>query len=139
MSLPAGDLDATYCHRELESSYEAWLDLSVDHVVPRYLVRVAGFPSEWIEDLLNLVTCCRGCNEFLNGYRVSVEVPPNLAAFLVLRDTVLADKRSRAAKRHDAERHRFDLWQHTLGRVPAQRAAAARDPLVSKNLPADFR
>src|SRR5205807_3637420 len=52
-----------YCGRDLAESYEAWLNLSVDHVVPRNAIAV-GVPEEWIEDLLNHVTCCRVCNEF---------------------------------------------------------------------------
>ena len=47
-----------YCDRDLFASYEDWLNLSVDHVVPRNAA-AAGIPVEWIEDLLNHVPCCR--------------------------------------------------------------------------------
>jgi hypothetical protein len=66
---------------------------------------------EWIEDLLNHVTCCRACNEFLNGLRVEVTPPDSLSAFLALRDDILADKRNRATSRHRIERDRFNTWR----------------------------
>jgi hypothetical protein len=95
-----------YCARDLAGSYEAWLDLSVDHVVPRNAIAV-GVSVEWIEDLLNHVTCCRACNEFLNGLRITVVPPTDLAAFTELRDFVLSVKRERAIERHRVERTKF--------------------------------
>jgi hypothetical protein len=102
-----------YCDRDLGESYEAWLDLSVDHVVPRNALAV-GVSGDWIEDLLNHVTCCRACNEFLNGLRVTVTAPTDLAGFLRLRDAILAQKRERARQRHALERAKFGLWREAL-------------------------
>lgn len=101
--------NCAYCNRDLSASYEDWLDLSVDHVVPRNAV-AAGVPSEWIEDLHNHVPCCRACNEFLNGFRITVDIPTDIVGFLALRDSVLDAKRVHACRRHDVERERFDTW-----------------------------
>lgn len=96
-----------YCGFDMASPYEAWLNLSVDHVVPQHLAK-AGWPREWVLDLINLVTCCRACNEFLNGYRVQdLTPPPSLDAFLDLRDRVFAEKLGHAQKRHAVERERY--------------------------------
>lgn len=96
-----------YCGFDMASPYESWLSLSVDHVVPRHLTR-AGWSREWVLDLINLVTCCRACNEFLNGYRVAETTPPqSLDAFVQLRDRVFAEKLSHAQKRHSVERERY--------------------------------
>lgn len=59
----------------LSEPYEAWLDVSIDHVIPRGTVKRLGYPQDWVEDIANLVTSCRACNEFLNGYRVVVGDP----------------------------------------------------------------
>ena len=74
-----------YCG--LGGSYEGWLNLSVDHVVPRGDGKKLGYPVEWIEAITNLVTCCRACNEFLNGYRVKEQPPETLDGFYDLRDS----------------------------------------------------
>jgi hypothetical protein len=88
-------------------SYEAWLDLSVDHVVPQHLIK-AGWPPDWVLDLINLVTCCRACNEFLNGYRVpSLQAPLSVDAFASVRDQVFGEKLQHAQTRHSVERERF--------------------------------
>jgi 5-methylcytosine-specific restriction endonuclease McrA len=101
-----------YCDRDLAATYESWLDLSVDHVVPRN-GKSAGIPDEWIEDLHNHVPCCRACNEFLNGFRVTVAVPDDIAGFLALRESILEAKRIHALKRHRTEREKFDTWRRT--------------------------
>ncbi len=102
--------DCAYCGRDLSETYESWLDLSVDHVVPRNAVG-AGFPAEWIEDLHNHVPCCRACNEFLNGFRMATEVPADIIGFLALRDSVLEAKRARAEDRHRRERQNYQRWK----------------------------
>jgi hypothetical protein len=95
-----------YCGFDMATPYRHWLDLSVDHVVPVYLQRV-GWDRLWLLDLINLVTCCRACNEFLNGYRVVETMPPTLSEFVGLRDRVFADKKAQALKRHAEEDRRY--------------------------------
>ena len=92
-----------YCGRNLARPYEAWLDLSVDHVVPGYL-STSGYPAKWIKGLSNLVTCCRACNEFTNGYRAPDHPPTTFGEFATLRDQCFRDKRDLANRRHAAER-----------------------------------
>lgn len=105
--------DCVYCGRNMAAPYESWLDLSVDHVVPNHLVG-AGWPREWVYDLINLVTCCRACNEFLNGYRVIDTAPPaTFAEFVAIRDRVFDEKAARAADRHAVERGRYTAARAT--------------------------
>ena len=92
-----------YCGLEMDTTYEGWLHLSVDHVVPSHLAN-KGFPAAWIEDITHMVTCCRACNEFLNGYRVSDEAPVDHGAFLALRDRHFVAKHDAVRKRHADER-----------------------------------
>jgi 5-methylcytosine-specific restriction endonuclease McrA len=96
-----------YCGFDMANPYENWLNLSVDHVVPQHLTK-AAWPQEWLLDLLNLVTCCRACNEFLNGYRVTETIPPSsLSEFVAIRDHVFVEKLQHAQKRHAVERERY--------------------------------
>ena len=84
------------------------------HVIPASAVCDLGYPKEWIEDLVNLVTACRACNEFLNAYRVSDPVPADLEGFFDLRDRHFRAKRDWVLERHKRERERYDAWRESL-------------------------
>ncbi len=101
--------ECAYCGLEIGASYESWLSASVDHVVP-VSVSWSREHSDWIGDITNLVTCCRACNEFLNGYRVRDDSPANLQEFYDLRDRHFTQKRKHAMKRHADERSWYDGW-----------------------------
>lgn len=99
-----------YCDRELSEPYEAWLDISVDHVIPVETVKRLGYPRERVDDLANLVTCCRACNEFLNQYSVNDDVPGTVEEFFDLRDQHYLKKREMARGRHRREREWHRDW-----------------------------
>ena len=99
-----------YCGRDLGGPYESRLDFSVDHVVPTNTIG-CGYPKDWVDDLLNLVACCRHCNEFLNRYEVDEPPLDGLEAFCALRDRVFLDKRKRTGVRHEQERAYYDAWR----------------------------
>jgi hypothetical protein len=91
-----------YCGLDLRK-YEAWLAISVDHVLPQYLAK-QGWRADWLSDLANLLPCCRACNEFTNGYRVSDAPPTTTDAFFDLRDGHFEMKRTMALAAHARER-----------------------------------
>ena len=97
-----------YCGYDMSATYEAWLNLSVDHVIPAGDARRLGYPVEWFEDVANLVTSCRACNEFLNGYRVTDVPPATVEEFFDLRDIHFARKRAWVLARHREERGWYD-------------------------------
>ena len=99
-----------YCARDLAESYEAWLDLQVDHVIPRSAIKL-GFREGRIDDIANLVICCAACNAFLNRHTVKDRPPDDLQMFFDLRDRVFEEKRRKARKRHDQERQ---FWTKKL-------------------------
>jgi len=98
-----------YCGRDLACSYEAWLNISIDHVIPR---STAWYHEreDWVEDIINIVTCCRACNEFLNRHRVQEPRPDDLSAFVDLRDKVFSKKETLALNRHKEERAWYERW-----------------------------
>ena len=101
-----------YCGHDMGASYEAWLHLSIDHVIPSGTVKQLGWPREWVEDIANLVTCCRACNEFLNGYRVAEPSPETLDEFFALRDKHFIAKRAWVIERHTRERNAYQRWMN---------------------------
>lgn len=104
-----------YCGRALGEPYESWLDFSVDHVIPVGTVQ-RGYSREWVSDLINLVTACRACNEFLNQYKVDDPPPSDVEEFCVLRDRHLLAKKAWVQTRHQQERARYARWRD--GRSP---------------------
>jgi hypothetical protein len=113
-----------YCGVELGASYEAWLAFSVDHVIPGSTVKALGYPGEWVHDVINLVTACRSCNEFLNGHRVNDPVPATLSEFCDLRDRHFIAKGMWAIARHATERERYEAWRGST----SDSASSAPDP-----------
>jgi len=104
-----------YCGLDLVHSFEYWLLLSGDHVVPQGAARAAGIPIHFYEDIANLVLACQGCNGFLNRF------VPDLSTegeewtedqFIQLRDRIFVERRSLIAQRREIERKLFEsaLW-----------------------------
>ncbi len=92
-----------YCGLDMASDFRAWLQLSVDHVVPHQMAG-QGFDRRHVESVSNLVTCCRACNDLGNRYAP----PPGPAPttddeFLALRDSVFRDRRAMILKRRAEE------------------------------------
>jgi hypothetical protein len=87
----------------MAATFENWLQLSVDHVIPRQMVRL-GFPVELIEDITNLVTYCRACNDFGNRFTVAGQPPTTDEAFYDLRDRIFAERRAAIAAKRESER-----------------------------------
>jgi hypothetical protein len=104
-----------YCGKDMAESYDAWLDLSVDHVVPECTFAKWGDDCRsWAWTYANAVPCCRACNEFLNGYRVTESAPTDEDSFLDIRDKVLEEKRKRALDRHAKEQEDYVSWYKSL-------------------------
>jgi hypothetical protein len=47
-----------YCGQEMETAYEAWLALSVDHVIPTGAGKRLGYPIEWMRKRPGSSVCC---------------------------------------------------------------------------------
>ncbi|MCV0384727.1 MAG: HNH endonuclease [Erythrobacter sp.] len=99
--------ECVYCGLDMRESFESWLQLSVDHVIPRQMVS-RGYPMHLVEDITNLVTCCRACNDFGNRFVVPDAPPATDEAFFDLRDRVFRQRRAAIAIRRKQERAIFE-------------------------------
>lgn len=115
-----GQTRCAYCGLSLVDSYEHWLMLSVDHVVPAKAGEAIGIPSEWLDDYCNKVLCCSACNGFGNGYALpaSAQRPSSVEEFCRLRDDVFLQRRQIILTRHEKERDVFSRkpWETPLDR-----------------------
>ena len=95
-----GQASCAYCWMSLVDSYEHWLLLTVDHVVPvsekdRKDGHRLGIPKCWHESYSNIVLACSGCNGFRNRYEVSWQKAKESwgeSEFFELRDKVFQEK-----------------------------------------------
>ena len=71
-----GETACAYCGLSLIDTYEHWLLLQVDHVVPVGEAIRLGVPHEFYEDLCNHVLACSGCNRFDNRHAVDCAPRP---------------------------------------------------------------
>jgi hypothetical protein len=97
------------CGLDMAAAFENWLQLSVDHVIPHQMAAAwAGAPTaRLVEDITNLVTCCRACNDFGNRYTVQGGAPATDEAFYDLRDGVFAERSAMILARRNQERALF--------------------------------
>jgi 5-methylcytosine-specific restriction endonuclease McrA len=106
-----------YCGFEMSYDYSTWLSISVDHVIPagNKMTPWASDRKSWIENRINLVTCCRACNEFLNQYPCNDPMPNALDEFVKIRDKVFREKKKKALGRHRKEREWYEEYVHSHG------------------------
>jgi len=108
--------ECAYCTRDLISTYESWLHLQVDHVIPRYLAK-HNYKSvkKWIESIPNCVICCAACNAFLNKFEVDADPPKTADDFFSIRNQIFTKKKNQATERHKKECEMYkEKW--ALGR-----------------------
>ena len=95
-----------YCGLDMRASFGNWLQLSIDHVIPRQM-KNAGFDPALVEDITNIVTCCRACNDLGNRYTVNAPAPTSEAEFYDLRDKVFAERKAMILRRREEERAHY--------------------------------
>ena len=118
-----GQHRCAYCGIDLTASYENWLTMTLDHVVPVSVGKALEIPKEWLEDYSNAVLACAACNTFANHYRPdrSVSAPQSFLAFFALRDRIFAERHKLIAEVRREERRYFDSrpWEGPRARQPS--------------------
>jgi hypothetical protein len=98
-----------YCRLGLVERFEYWLQIHLDHVVPRDVCKRWNLREDWWDDYTNIVLACAACNEFDNQYEPqAIECPQTLEAFHNVRDRVFQDRRARILACRNDERGFFD-------------------------------
>lgn len=105
-----GQTRCAYCQADFASSYETWLTMALDHVIPANVCVKWGVAVEWREDCANKVLACASCNSFRNRYKPASgeSVPDTLGAFFALRDRVFTERKGLIMKRHQEEKQFFE-------------------------------
>jgi len=106
-----GETRCAYCGMDLTDSYERWLLLSLDHVIPRQVIAKRGEAwREWVDNIHNLVTCCLPCNTFLNGFRLREDrpAPASFEEFREIRDAEFTRRKQWVLERHAQEQQQYE-------------------------------
>jgi len=105
-----GQTRCAYCGVDFTASYEIWLTMALDHVVPASVGKGMCIPLEWTEDCASKVLACAACNSFHNRYKPpsSILCPKNLEEFFNLRDAIFLERKGLIAARHISEREFFE-------------------------------
>ena len=101
-----GQHSCAYCGVSLVDTYQHWLLLSRDHVIPTSECKRLGVPVDWCESCSNMVLCCSGCNGFDNRYTIPWDESPDgwtLERFKELREKVFLDRKARILRRREEE------------------------------------
>ena len=117
-----GQTSCAYCGMSLVDSYEHWLLLTVDHVIPvsdkdRRKGHRLGIPKSWHESYSNIVLACSGCNGFRNRYEASWQKRKESweeSEFFEFRDRVFQEKSALIAEARNSE---LRFYQDHVGNV----------------------
>ena len=114
-----GQTACAYCGLCLVGTYEHWLLMSVDHVIPTKAGIALGVNREYLDDYCNTVLCCSACNGFGNRYKLdeSEVIPPDFASFVKLRDRTFTARTALILDCQRREREFFDSrpWEQQSG------------------------
>lgn len=73
-----GQTSCAYRGLNLVDTYENWLLMLVDYVVPTKTDLAMGIEKDWLQDCCNTVLCCAGSNGFGNRFKaltVLIDIP----------------------------------------------------------------
>lgn len=94
-----------YCGLDFTKNCENWLQLMLDHVVPRKTGRERGIRLDWLDNGANKVPACPACNGYLNRFQLdggSYSIR-SLDEFFNLRDKVFLDRKTAIQARKNKE------------------------------------
>ena len=105
-----GQTRCAYCGLPLWDSYEHWLLMAVDHVVPIQAGKGIGIDEKWLASWANCVLACSVCNLFRNRFKFDRQAKPSTwAEFLKLRDETF-DKRKKEVEKIDPHRQECEFY-----------------------------
>ena len=104
-----GQTRCAYCGMDITATYENWLTMALDHVVPHSTCLAWELPEEWREDYSNRVLCCITCNTFGNRYAPkSFQCPSTLEEFYDVRDAIFVERKRNILNSQMQERAFFE-------------------------------
>jgi len=113
-----GQTRCAYCGMDFTASYENWVQMALDHVVPTSAGKVISINPDWLEDSASKVLACMTCNGYDNRFSLSEDKTclETLEDYFDLRDRVFSERKKRIENRHQEERRFFDQLVKPIGK-----------------------
>ena len=106
-----GQTRCAYCGVSLVDDYYHWLLLTTDHAVPTSVGKQLHIPPTLMNDYINRVLSCAGCNGFRNVHSPKVPVPEGTTwtvdEFARFRDRVFEERLALVKRRREEEQGFF--------------------------------
>jgi 5-methylcytosine-specific restriction endonuclease McrA len=118
-----------YCGLDFTASFDNWLTMVLDHVVPVSVCKNVGIDTTWVWNYSNAVLACGACNGFCNRYKLEVDctVPKTLPEFYDLRDRIFRVRQKLILAAREKERTSYfetkpwdSTFQQTVFEVGAE-------------------
>jgi hypothetical protein len=99
-----------YCGLSLIDTYDHWLKMSVDPVIPSNVGNAIGLPTDWLDDYCNMVLCCSACSEFGKRHEPKADptAPATFEVFLAQRDSIFTERKTLILRCHEKELAFYD-------------------------------
>lgn len=111
-------------------TYEQWLTMAYDHVVPSSVCSSHGLAALFSNDIINHVLTCAECNGFKNRWAPEepFSCPTTVEAFVGVRDRIFAVRCKRILERRELEErfHEHKLWEQRVPCTPVSEGSAVR-------------
>jgi hypothetical protein len=110
-----GVTSCAYCGLDFTASFDNWLSMTFDHVVPQSVCKNLGIVIGLVQDYSNHVLACAACNGYCNRYKPeeSCAAPLTPTEFYNLRDKIFLERRNLILPAREAEKKFFDAkpWE----------------------------
>ncbi len=108
-----------YCGLDFTASFENWLMMVLDHVVPQSVCVSMAIDPTWVWNYSNAVLACSACNGFCNRYKPKANrsAPTTRSEFYDLRDEIFRERKEQILARRNAEKAFFEVKPWVLQTV----------------------
>jgi hypothetical protein len=109
-----GQTKCAYCSMDFTESYDNWLQMALDHVVPSGVGKAKGIDKDgctnWLDDSSSKVLACATCNTLDNRHALtdSEFCPSSVEDYFDLRDRVFSRRKTIVWRKRLAERRFFE-------------------------------
>jgi 5-methylcytosine-specific restriction endonuclease McrA len=111
-----GATRCAYCGLNFTASFENWLTMVLDHVIPKSVCEGMGIRKGWVWNYSNAVLACSACNGYCNRYRPTVNCSESMSLleFYDLRDKIFVERRDKILAVREKEKRFFETkpWSH---------------------------
>jgi hypothetical protein len=100
-----GQTKCAYCGLDFTESYNNWVTMALDHVIPASVCKTLDIKIKWSDDSANKVLACSACNSYCNRYKPEEQLSKleSEVEFFKLRDEIFEKRKAKIDERRQQE------------------------------------